>query len=193
MFFPPSSQLLCSDAHVFSLQGEAERAASGEAEVGGEDHGSVQSPWAQHATSSQQGQVLYKHICICTSSLQFIHSLKVFTSRKIFWILLTECRVPNTFLNIKSKDFLRSVQTQFPLTQGPNTSPFETWIKVNYLHNIENFPNENWEALEALTDNTAFIFFFTSNSPTFKDSWEACEYDAATSIKLLCFFYSNVF
>lgn len=42
-FFPSSSsQLLCSDAsYVFFLQGEAERAPSGEAEVGGEDHGSV--------------------------------------------------------------------------------------------------------------------------------------------------------
>ncbi|KAM7389858.1 hypothetical protein PAMP_023808 [Pampus punctatissimus] len=37
-------------------QGEAERASSGEAEVGGEDHGSVQSPRAQHAISKQQGQ-----------------------------------------------------------------------------------------------------------------------------------------
>lgn len=40
------------------LQGEAERAPTGEAEVGGEDHGSVQSAGAQRATSSQQGQVL---------------------------------------------------------------------------------------------------------------------------------------
>lgn len=47
---------------VFFLQREAERAASGETEVGGEDHGPVQSSGAQHATSSQQGQVLYIHL-----------------------------------------------------------------------------------------------------------------------------------
>lgn len=44
------------------LQGEAERAPSGEAEVGGEDHGSVQSAGAQRATSSQQGQVLFHNL-----------------------------------------------------------------------------------------------------------------------------------
>lgn len=47
---------------VVFLQREAERAASGETEVGGEDHGPVQSFGAQHATTAQQGQVLYMHL-----------------------------------------------------------------------------------------------------------------------------------
>lgn len=46
-----------SNDSCICLQGEAEWAPSGEAEVGGEDYGSVPSPGAQHATSSQQGQV----------------------------------------------------------------------------------------------------------------------------------------
>lgn len=45
-----------NDSYI-CLQGEAKWAPSGEAEVGGEDYGSVQMPRAQHATSSQQGQV----------------------------------------------------------------------------------------------------------------------------------------
>lgn len=35
------TQLLCADASCVFLQGEAERAPSGEAEIGGEDYGSV--------------------------------------------------------------------------------------------------------------------------------------------------------
>lgn len=65
------SQLLCSDASYVFIQGEAQRAPSGEAEAGGEDYGSVQSPWAQHAASSHQGQVLT--INIHTPIAKLIH------------------------------------------------------------------------------------------------------------------------
>lgn len=61
-----SSELLCSDASCVFLQGEAERAPTGEAEVGGEDYGSVQSPRPQHAIPSQQGQVHYINLFTCT-------------------------------------------------------------------------------------------------------------------------------
>lgn len=57
-----SAQQPCSDALCFFLQREAERAAPGETEVGGEDHGPVQGSGAQHAISCQQGQVLYIHL-----------------------------------------------------------------------------------------------------------------------------------
>lgn len=57
---PPfiSSSAALFDFCVF-LQGEAERASPGEAEIGGEDHGPVQGSGSQHAPSSQQGQVTY--------------------------------------------------------------------------------------------------------------------------------------
>jgi len=61
-FCSSCSELLRSDASCVFIQGEAERAPSGEAEVGGEDYGSISSPRAQHATSSQQGQVLHTNI-----------------------------------------------------------------------------------------------------------------------------------
>lgn len=47
---------------VCAFQREAERAAPGETEVGGEDHGPVQSFGAQHATTTQQGQVLFIYL-----------------------------------------------------------------------------------------------------------------------------------
>lgn len=43
---------------LMCLQGEAQRASSGEAEAGGEDHGPVQGPRSQRAAHSHQGQVL---------------------------------------------------------------------------------------------------------------------------------------
>lgn len=67
--FPsPSSWLLllCFDTSCVFLQGEAEWTPPGETEVGGEDYGSVQSPWTQHATFTNQGQVcIYIYVCIC--------------------------------------------------------------------------------------------------------------------------------
>lgn len=46
------------DFYVF-LQGKAERASPGEAETGGKDHGPVQGSGSQHASSSQQSQVMF--------------------------------------------------------------------------------------------------------------------------------------
>lgn len=40
---------------------------------------------------------------------------------------------------LKFKDFL----AQFHQIQGSNMLKFETWIKVNYRYNTENFYNEN--------------------------------------------------
>lgn len=50
----------CGDLCVL-LQGEAERAPSGEAEVGGENYGPIQSSGAQHATFTVEGQVLFNN------------------------------------------------------------------------------------------------------------------------------------
>lgn len=53
-------QLLHSNASHVVLQGEVDRTKTREAEVVGEDYGSVQSPWAKHATTNPQGQVIYR-------------------------------------------------------------------------------------------------------------------------------------
>lgn len=42
---------------------------------------------------------------------------------------------------------------QFPHFQGPPTAWFETWIKVNYSSNTANFSNEDYQALQELSDD----------------------------------------
>lgn len=59
----PCGDALCVVFFCFLFfQREAERAASGETEVGGEDHGPVQSFGAQHATTTRQDQVMYIYL-----------------------------------------------------------------------------------------------------------------------------------